>query len=736
MEDTIHNALTLIQQHNLGKAIRIIRNILTEKPYLADLDILEDIEHSYHLMLDFMQRGYKDDRREDLYYNLLRKLFMLASDMENTWKMKNTSPYVEAAAIARNINRSHDFIKNVLESFVTDITLLSLDGENVRKQKGMELHQRHQLFMNQLFNSVWTSGQWTGDDRSFYTELLLSPTVSTNDTLLLTSAITLGAINTFDLNKLLTLIDVYRNTADERTRQRALAGFAFSLPTADIIELFPELAEVTGILCGNKDILRELLELQIQVFYCLNAEKDNNQIQKDIIPTLIKNNNLHVTRFGITEKEEDPMQDILYPDQADQAMEEVENSIQKMIDMQKAGSDIYFGGFSQMKRFPFFSTMSNWFCPFYAEHPALRSVNAKLDGNPFIKLLFKSGPFCDSDKYSFAIAMSGIMDKIPGNMREMMGNAEALGPVAAQEEMQTPAYIRRMYLQDLYRFYKLYPGRTGLENPFEHAVTATGDFTNNRAFFFLSPLLNNGKLTEYKIKLGKFLMKQHRWSEINALIMSFNGNIPYDNVEYYLLSAYADMNDNLYGLSIEMFNKAISIESENTLALKGLARAYMMEGGYAQAEAVYSTLTKYFPDNKNFKLNHCITLLKTDRADEAMETLYKLDYENPNDLNIKRVLAWGLLCQNKLEQAKKEYTKILADAPPKKEDYLNAGYCAWFMGDIAHAIELFRLFTNEDIDGRDNRLLEHVFSEDHDIIHKYGITYPEIQLMIDLVEEG
>jgi len=733
-QDTIHNALMLIQQRSLGKAIKTIRNILVDNPYLASLDMLEDIESNYRLMLDFMQRGYKDDKREELYNSLLRKLFQLVADIDNTWKLKNITLYAEATANAKKFNQSYDFIKEVLESFVTDITIFSLEEENVRVQKSKELYLRHQNFMNQLFNAIWTSGQWTESDRSFYTNLLLSPTIDTNDILLVTSAITISSINSFDINKLLTLIETYKNAADERIRQRALVGLAFSLPATDTADLFPELAEVINGLFENEDVCRELLELQIQVFYCLNAEKDNNQIQKDIIPTLMKNNNLHITRFGITEKEEDPMQDILHPDKADKAMEEIENSIQKMINMQKAGSDIYFGGFSQMKRFPFFSTMSNWFCPFYAEHPALNTANARLEDNSFMTLLFKIGPFCDSDKYSFALAMSSIIDKIPANIREMMGNAETLGPTMPQEEMQTPAYIRRIYLQDLYRFYKLYPRREGLENPFEHTFSLTG-LEIIKAYFFISPLLRNGRLTDNKLKLGKFLMKQHRWNEINDLIISFNGNIPNDNVDYYLLSAYADMNDNLYGTSIEMFDKALSIAPENTTALKGLARACLIEGEYAQAETAYSTLLKLFPNNKNFNINHCITLLKTNRINEAIEVLYRLDYENPDDLNIKRVLAWGLLWQNRLEQAKKEYAKVLANAKPKKEDYLNAGYCAWFMGDITYAIELFKLFVSQDIAEGNNSILDKVFAEDYDIIHKYSITSTEIQLMIDLVEE-
>ena len=52
------------------------------------------------------------------------------------------------------------------------------------------------------------------------------------------------------------------------------------------------------------------------------------------------------------------MDDILNGDTSDKKIEEIEHSIRKMADMQKRGADIYFGGFSKMKRFGFFFTLS------------------------------------------------------------------------------------------------------------------------------------------------------------------------------------------------------------------------------------------------------------------------------------------------------------------------------------------------------------------------------------------
>ena len=81
----------------------------------------------------------------------------------------------------------------------------------------------------------------------------------------------------------------------------------------DICELFPVRKELERVMHSD-DVMFELHELQKQIYFCAEAEKDNEEIAKEIMPNLMKNNNLRMTRLGIEEKEEDHLQDILHPD--------------------------------------------------------------------------------------------------------------------------------------------------------------------------------------------------------------------------------------------------------------------------------------------------------------------------------------------------------------------------------------------------------------------------------------
>lgn len=721
---TLNEAKELVCKHELGSALDVLRQVLEDEPYLGGHDRLEKIAGDYSLMLDFMRRGYADEQREMLFGKLLYKTFVLVTDMECMWNRRNKGLYVEALREAGSQNWSNEFVKSVLEGFVADLTMLSLEPEAVRERKSRGLYERHQLFMSRLFSALWTSLSWSEADEAFYCRLLLSPTIDANDSLLILSALTIACLNHFDRWKLRLFAEVWQQAANEVLRQRALVGWALVLPSVDF-HVVPGLSEMVHDFLSDEPTRKALLELQIQIFYCMNAERDQQEIQRDIMPTLMKNKNFNVTRFGITEKEDDPMQDILHPEAADKAMEELEQSIQRMMEMQKAGSDIYFGGFSQMKRFPFFNPMVNWFVPFYAEHPGLSLVREKLNGSRFMQILLTKGPFCDSDKYSFALALSGIFDRMPAHLRELFNSEEAMGMNVAGDEVRSPAYIRRMYLQDLYRFFKVFPRCRDLANPFSRQWM-NADYKESHAFFFMSGLLDVDVLHPYKIELGQFLLKKGRWEELNLLLYSFVSAVP-ETADYFLLTAYSDLHEGLYTSACHSFRKVLEMEPNHMQALKGLARACLMDENYQEAEEVYAALLSHHPQRRGWALNRCIALLKLERIDEAVELLYRLDFEYPDDDDVKRILAWGLLWQGRQETARKLYEALLA-GKPTAEDFLNAGYCCWMQGEVERAVTLFQGYT-----ATSSHPLAFEFSKDAALLKRRHLSDTEIQLMCDLV---
>ena len=104
-----------------------------------------------------------------------------------------------------------------------------------------------------------------------------------------------------------------------------------------------------------------------------------------------------------------------------------------------------------MKRFSFFNTLANWFMPFYSDHPLLQNNSSEFMDSSYMRKMFEKGPFCDSDKYSFVLGLSSVFNQLPANVREMLKNGEATLGIVGNDGVTdtTPAYYRRLYLQDL-----------------------------------------------------------------------------------------------------------------------------------------------------------------------------------------------------------------------------------------------------------------------------------------------
>ena len=712
----------------MGTALRSLRDVLQDVSPAVDgtlLQRLEGLESDYQRMCDFMLRGFRDERREEVYGQLLRQLVELLGDCELAELQHSNATFRDAAKRATVAADDYAAVKRMLESDVQNLAMLSLEADEAKAARLKSYHEEHFRHLDLIFNTLLMSRQWSAGEKSFFTELLLSPTIDSGDAQLLTSAVTLSAMTVTDVGKWEVLADVYLQATDEQVRQRALVGVAFTLPEENYGEVFPEYRQVVERLCADSQTRRELLELQKQVFLCMDADRDHETIQRDIMPTIMKNQKLRFTSSGIEEIQDDPLQDILNPNAEDEAMEELEQSIRRMMDMQRGGADIYFGGFSQMKRFSFFYTMSNWFMPFSVAHPALQHIEEKLRGNRFLQLLFDKGPFCDSDKYSFALAMSSIFDRLPENMRELLDNEEALGPAMEEVETRSAAYIRRMYLQDLYRFFRLFPQKNDFQSPFDYEKSP-------EFFFFTNPIFSKSALATQAISLERFLLKKKLYDALMRVLHNFDS----DTAEQLLIEASFLLRHGNPQEAQQLFSRVLEKEPDNERARHGMARASFNCGDYAEAIHHYETLLAQYPENRQYELNACISKIHDNQAEEAVQRLYKLYYERPDDKNVSRALAWGLLMQGSLEQAGRIYESLLADAGNVAADCLNAGYCHWFNGEIGKSVELFRRYQKacEEAENKPRRPLLDDFEGDAELLAANGIGRIEMKVMADLVK--
>ena len=701
--------LEQLRAGNVGLAIAETETYLAAWPQVQTAERLSDIKKEYELMVGYWRQGMADPQLEEQYARLLQRMYVLYSNVIISRCIQGSSFLKGLYSGVRQSPRdwSVSFIRREMENFVSEVALLALEPENQREGKSRSLYQAHQQQMRDLFNYVLTSRMWTESVGRGFTEILLSPTIDNIDQQLLVSAVMLSLIFQFDMVKFRMLTDVYRKSQDEYVRQRALVGWVFALDDS-CMSIYPEQRRIVEGLLKSEKVCKELTELQIQLVYTLNAEKDTAIIQKEIMPDLLKNHQFHITRNGL-EEQEDTLEDVLHPDAAEQRMEKLESTFRRMQDMQQQGVDIYFGGFSQMKRFPFFYDISNWLVPFYMQHPDIAQFVQRMEYKGFLNQLVLHGPFCNSDKYSFVIAFMDVVNKLPESMRQAMKHGEASLDEMALDNQSSPAYIRRIYLMDLYRFFRLFPNRSAFHNPFE-ADAKRGEPAD--CFFFCSSLFSHTPLDDCRPDVVRVLKKYKYEREADVLLAQFPERM--HDVQYYLWKGDYDA--------------ALELDPDHERALAGRARRLFDQGMYEDAANDYARLMLLQPGKVSYMLNRAVCLLNADEFEDALQMLYQLDYEHPDDMNVQRVLAWALTCDGRLEQADKTFRRMQAAGGVLAEDYLNYGYCMWLQGNIDAAVAHFKTYVEKTPDMTDGARLF-----DDGWLEGQGISTTQIKMMKALV---
>lgn len=722
-DKTLYDIYCYLSERDLRQAIRSMENYLVMHPHQINFDRLYAIKADYQVMIDYWRNGYKDPQLPRLYEKLLYRMYTLYANVATNARVLK-SPLLSSLFMKAHLSPrdwSVQVVREQLESFVSNIALLELEPPHTVPERRKMLYKQHTQLISEFFAQILTSDLWTEGQGEAMELLLLSPTVDSVDQQLIISAMTLTAMNCFDMVKFRTLINVYLKANDEYVRQRALVGWVLSVDNELETELFPEMTKLVEQALENPNHLKEVVELQKQIYYCMSAEEDRDTIQNEIMPNLINNPN-NITRDGILDQDEESiLNDILHPDEEEKKLEKVESSLHRMIDMQKEGSDIYFGGFSQMKRFPFFSEISNWFTPFYINHPDIANVREKFASIKFLQGILEYGPFCNSDKYSFVLAFESVLNQIPENVREMLNRGEAqMVQKIEHDEMNTPAYIRRIYLQDMYRFFRLHPLRSEFINIFDNQSL--------RCLFMRGDIYMHTGIQAYFKEVVTFLIKRNRKKDAYGLLISLFDKQYYD-YDYYMLRAYLEDKPEKY------YEHAVELNPQSERALLGLARIWFKNEKYEQALDAYDQLVEMNPDKKSYQLNKSVCLTNLHRYEEAEQILFRLNYEDDENLNVARVLAWALTCDGKYEQASRLYEQLMAEDNPADSDVINYGFYLWFVGRIDDAASCFRNYEVKSIP-ESNRLenIYQIIYDEQPLLSEKGITAQEITMMIDWID--
>ena len=761
MQKQISQINQLLIEGTLGQALQKIEEMLKKEQLTQFKEPFLKINTDYQLMLHYMSQGFEDQKREKLYHTLIRKTDTLLADI-HLHLQQSLTQWGEVGGGSQNI-------KQKLETFNTDIALAK---EGYATQQIDEIYKEYTTYTDQLFQQIYQSPQWTQDIADTYKEIILSPTIHTNDAQLIVSAITLAINNIFDIRKFILLTQIYQQTNDQQIKQKALVGWAINIH--DKIQIYPEIQQTIQQLLKSPKTQEEILQLQMQLYLCMNTEKDQQEIQQNIIPNIINNQNL--TQWGEVgggfpwkgngeDSQEDYIQNILNPEAEEQAIEETEQNIQKILEMQQKGTDIYFSSFIHMKNFSFFQNITNWFRVFDINHPELNKIKNK-QNSQLLNIIQQQKLLCDNDQYSFTLAFANIMEKIPQDILQAINESQ----INANEQSQwgevggdshnipTPTLYRRLYLQTLYRFFKLYQNKNNFYNPFQpiqqqHTIyhyPQLAQYTSKTILQIIRFIYKQKNYQDLQYLLDNILTYNHNQQlEIDANGESQSQSFPQwgevgGGSQIQIIRAYLYIHN-------QQYTQAIQILKNNPKTIKLLAKAYMLNQQYEQAEQIYKQLItqqelkidaneqslpqggKVGGGSPMLVLHYAHCLIMQKKYKQATQILYKYDYQTPNNTQIMQLLAWTLLNDKKQQQALTIYQKLIQQQNVAAETILNAAYAHWITKHIEDAQTLFRQYLKTLKIKDKYQTIQQTFNNDKELLDNYQIPETERKIMADLI---
>lgn len=724
---------------------------------------LEDLKVDHQRLVDFRLRGIKDEQREAIYARLRQRTFTLLSNCHIDQAC--TQPgFKEARAMVEKspcapINI--DFIKQVEEKYMVERTSLPPEDLQRPTEHVQILFARHYSELELIFSYLLTSYQWTHRESEDFLAFLLSSSCDKVDAQLMVSAITLNVMRQFDSAKAWLLAKVYQEAKEERLKQRAFVGWAFTLPayrffaTAEYDALCDELL-------AHDEVRNDLIVLQKQYLLSLDTEKDMAKLENHIFPKILKNTPYDFTPDGIKEKPRDQTEEILHPLDEEVKMKEIEECMEMIQKMKETGADVYYGSFSKLKRNAFFSRLVNWFMPFYKEHPMISKAVKSLETMNLLDILSQESNLCDSDCYTLVTMASSFLGFLP---EEVRGQAlQGQFPMASGAVDNSPEHIRQLYLQDLYRFAHVCTLAKNFSTPYDDLRT---DYPT---LFFDG--MDGERYANDKYDIAMFLFAQKRYRDFRRVALGLDD---VNTVEFHLMSATyymrlldenldpveesekadevlrqaqekGDLLEQVYtyldedieraeDMFYQHIHAALELDKDDVQVLRVLASFLSAEDKWGEAVKVYQHLYQLRPESKRAVSDLALALMKDGREEEAANYVYKLALELPDNPDVMRLQAWLHLSRKQPEKAQVLYQKLMENkGKMMADDALNAGYCAWIMEDWQEARRLFADYMKRSGEGITGLLTN--FETDKNTLTLNGVNDVDLCIMEDIMRQG
>lgn len=689
-------------------------------------DRFNTLQDNYKYMLQYYVEGIDDPQRISIYNKLIAKLFLLNEEIRENLLFQNSTGFEYSRKRYFPYTQKH---KDLNELFSTlqqaheKITLLSAD-EQIHKDELIKLHALIESIYPELFGLFWLSTHLGTEEKKLFQQILSVDYPGRSEKSLLVSALTLNLWRMFDEEKLMLLFDCC-DSDDQQVKQRALIGLCFILAKYNsFLTYFPIIRNRLVLMADNEHTLENFRNIITQIIGTTETEKISKKLQEEILPEIVK----------VTPQIKDKMdmENLLNSDdweetnpQWQEMIEEsgVSDKLKELSDLQLEGADVYMSTFAMLKSFPFFSETANWLLPFDPDNTAVHALFSKEEKN-ILAAFVGTQVMCNSDLYSFCLSIL----QMPEPQRDMMKQSfkmesEQLDEMKKDEAMLMPDIvsknISKQYIQDLFRFFKLYPKRNDFTDMF--------DFSLKMHKTYLFNILSAN--SDLKAQIAEYYFSKKLYVEALDLYEEILEETE-PTAALYQKIGYSYQKTSQLENALSAYNKADMIQPDDLWTIKKIALCYRLTGNFDKALEFYKHVDFLKPNQPATLMQIANCYLRNKKYKDALNIYYKLEAEDNDNIKILRAISWTLFASGNIEKADYYIQKILSDRPAA-HDYLNAGHIAYCQHQKKTAVGYYK----QSLEHMQNswEIFMDAFNEDIPYLKTNGIDSSEIPLMLDSI---
>ncbi|MBR5118064.1 MAG: tetratricopeptide repeat protein [Muribaculaceae bacterium] len=715
----------LLDSRQLVLALKNLKTMVDDSQQWELSEELKQLTTSYHYMLQYMSQGVLDPQRDSILAQIFADAYLL-TDKTVIALASSQSTHI---FYQRNQQYKNCQLHALVEEYVVKLNKLQLlnddDSQNNSNEAEIAILRQCETLESDIFNKVWSTFPATTADVEAITSLLGNDKLPAHLKSLVLSALMLGLSKFFDAAKLKLLLNSYVALADTDLKLRALINAVIIIFLyRNRIAIYSDVLAALKQLEDEPDFVSDIQLIFTRLIHSRNTENISQKLHDIITPELNKMSSELLDKIkgktpgtlDISDIEENP-----------QWQEWLDNSgitskLEELNELQLQGGDVFISTFSKLKSLPFFNILSNWFLPYHDKSSIMKSAfgNKK---HPITTFFTKMPFLCDSDKYSILLYTSSAPESQRNIIFHQFDAQREQIQELQSEETQSVIKMRdnivNRYIQDLYRFFKLFSRRREFMSIFDTDIKLA-DVECLKPYISDTPTLS---------VIAEFYFKNGFYEDAIKYYREMVANRDADPHVYQKI-AFAQQSLGKHREALKNYSRYELVDSTDTWNTKQMAQCYRSLRDYDTAIEYYNKALDLSPQSVVLCLNlgHCY--LDKGDYDNALQQYYKADFMPKAKHRAWRPIAWCSLLTGKHEQAVNYYEKIINDDTPSSQDHLNYGHVLQVMGHIADAINQYR--KSLQLEGNDAEAFSKLYLADAKyVVNKMNIPASDFALVLD-----